>query len=88
MWWFCTNAAICPWFLGWVILNSQLGINIPYTLPDELSYCVRVSVNFILRGYPEHIPARVIKAMLKRRGIGLRGIYTAVTITKENSLGW
>jgi hypothetical protein len=50
------NAAIYPRLLVWVGFNSHSGNNIPYTFPDELSHRVRVYVNVIVRGYPEHIP--------------------------------
>ena len=58
---FCSNAAIYPRFLVWLGFNSHSWNNIPYTLPDELSHCVSVYVNVILRGYPEHIPVPVVK---------------------------
>jgi hypothetical protein len=51
---------------GLGILGSHSGNHIPYTLPDELSHHVRVHVNVILIGNPEHIPVRVIKT----RGLG------------------
>jgi hypothetical protein len=62
---FCANAAIHPRFLVWVGFNSHSGNNIAYTLPDELSHRVRVYIKVILRGYPEHIPVRLIKTILK-----------------------
>ena len=58
---FCAYAAIYP-RLG---CYSHSGNNIPYTLPDELSHRVRVNVNVILWGYPEHIPVCLIKTTLK-----------------------
>ena len=65
----CANSAIYPQFLFCVGFNRHSGNNIPYTLPDELSYNVFVYVNVILRDYLEHIPVHMIKTILKH---GLR----------------
>ena len=46
---FCANAVIYSQFLVWVGFNRHIGYNIAYTIPDELSYRIRVFVDVILR---------------------------------------